>query len=551
MNKFIFFIGFYLTKNKIIKKFILHNKSLFKLNKKHTKNLILVEFNGWSLQHIIISYIGNLLALKYSANIHAYPGYVLNKYTLDWKSKIKFCFSNLIPIKQFLIFASFGTKRFFYPKINKLEKNLCLIIFKKQIKKLKKLDDICKISIDRVPIGDLIYDSYLKFYNVPTINLSDTKFKDFLLESIKSFLFWRQYLKRKSVKAIIITHTVYLGAMVARIAVYKYSDIKVISGNSNGVFKFNKNYQYPFVNFCKIKKDFKKLAKFEKIEGIKLAKKRIKQRLSGLDISDLNSAKKSPYNNKLLKRVIKKNSKIKILIAAHCFLDSPHIFGNFFFPDFLEWLNFLGNISKKTDYDWYIKSHPNFNRITHQILKEFVKKNKNFSLLPLNYSHQQIIREKINYALTVYGTIGWEYAYKGIPVINATINHPHRSYSFNINPKSLPEYKNILLNLKKNKLKINYSEIDEYYFTAYIYHVVDWCFQDQVLIKKALTNFKKSFEYNTYNNWLRFFNKNKHMKILNSINRFVHSNENKILQEHCGYDLINDIIKKERFTPQT
>ena len=34
MNKLFFFIGFYFTKNKILKKFIQHNISLFKLKKK-------------------------------------------------------------------------------------------------------------------------------------------------------------------------------------------------------------------------------------------------------------------------------------------------------------------------------------------------------------------------------------------------------------------------------------------------------------------------------------------------------------------------------------
>ena len=132
MNKLIFFIGFYLTKNKTIKKIILHNINLFKLKKNSTNNIILVEFNGWSLQHVIMSYLCNVLALKYSANIYAYPGYVLNKYTLDWKSKIKFYLANLIPIKQFLIYASFGTQKFFFPRINNYENNIALKIYKKK-----------------------------------------------------------------------------------------------------------------------------------------------------------------------------------------------------------------------------------------------------------------------------------------------------------------------------------------------------------------------------------------------------------------------------------
>ena len=38
--------------------------------------------------------------------------------------------------------------------------------------------------------------------------------------------------------------------------------------------------------------------------------------------------------------------------------------------------------------------------------------------------------------------------YLGIPVINATLDHPHINYNFNINPKNLNDYKKIINNLK-------------------------------------------------------------------------------------------------------
>ena len=106
------------------------------------------------------------------------------------------------------------------------------------------------------------------------------------------------------------------------------------------------------------------------------------------------------------------------------------------FNDFIEWLEFLYKVSKKTNYSWYIKTHPDYKPKTKYILNEFLKGKKEFKLLPPNYSHHQIINEKIDFALTTYGTIGWEYAALGIPVINASINNPHIGYSFNINPKN-------------------------------------------------------------------------------------------------------------------
>ena len=274
--------------------------------------------------------------------------------------------------------------------------------------------------------------------------------------------------------------------------------------------------------------------------------------MSGENVFDLNSAQKSPFNLEYYKgKIIKKSSNIKILVAAHCFLDSPHIFGKFFFPDFMQWLNFLSKISKKTNYDWYIKSHPNFNQLTYDFLKEFVRENKKFTLLPLNYGHKQIIKEKIDFALTVYGTIGWEYAYKGVPVINASKNNPHFNYNFNINPKSFSEYKKILLNLKKTKIKINKSHILEFYFMAYVYYVVDWLFRDQFFLKKSLKNFDTSFKEQTYIKWINNFSKIKHRNIISSLSVFFESKNYKITQQQNGYNLIADIINKKQFIART
>ena len=552
MKKVFFLFLSIFTRDKLVKKYIKHNLNHFTLKNRYTKkSIILVEFNGWSLQHIIISYIANFLANKFSSKIYAYPGYVLDKYTIDFKSKIKFFLSNFFPIKQFLIYTSFGTKKFFYPSINSLDLDNARKIYLNLLKKINSNDDVVDIKINNVPIGDLIYDSYLKFYKLPTLNISKIDFKNFLFESIKSFLFWENYLKKNNVKGIVFTHTVYSGAVLIRIAAYKYPAIKLISGNSNSVYNFNKNNFNPWLDFRNLKNDFNKLTKTEKMKGIKLSKKLIEERINGIENSNLNSAKSSPYSLKKQKRAIKKSSKIKILVATHCFLDSPHIYGKFFFSDFMIWLNFLNSISKMTNYDWYIKSHPNFNPITYKILKAFVKKNRNFKILPLNYNHKQIISEGINFVLTVHGTIGWEYAYMGIPVINASKNNPHYQFKFNINPKSLKEYKKILLNLDKLDVKINKLDIIKFYLVAYIYYVTDWLFRDQKELKKALKDFNKTFEVNTYGNWINSFNLEKHQEIKNSLNRFIDSKRFKILQKDSGYNLTKDILSKKRFTPKT
>ena len=69
---------------------------------------------------------------------------------------------------------------------------------------------------------------------------------------------------------------------------------------------------------------------------------------------------KSAYGEHKDERLLKESSRIKVFIALHCFFDSPHSYGCNLFPDFYEWLDFLGKISLETDYDWYMKTHPDY-----------------------------------------------------------------------------------------------------------------------------------------------------------------------------------------------
>ena len=198
-------------------------------------------------------------------------------------------------------------------------------------------------------------------------------------------------------------------------------------------------------HFKKFKKIFSKLKKEKKLNAYKLAKKRLDLRFKGVNGAkvDLISNEISSFSSKKKKNLIVRNKKIKLLIAPHDFFDAVHIYGDILFTDFYEWLIFLGELSNKTDYDWYMKNRPNFSGkfqkyqpFTNAIIAKICKKYPKIKLLPNDYSHHQIINEKIDFVLTCYGSVGVEYPYFNIPVINASINNPHINYNFNIHPKS-------------------------------------------------------------------------------------------------------------------
>ena len=178
------------------------------------------------------------------------------------------------------------------------------------------------------------------------------------------------------------------------------------------------------------------------------------------------------------------------------------------------------------DYDWYIKFHPMDHEANKEVANHFLKKFKNFNLVNPDVSHEQLISEGIDLVLTAYGTIGMEYAYHEIPVINASLNNPHISYNFNHSPKNLKEYKESILNFKN--LDINYSkdEIQEYFYMRYLNAF--YLFPDEITNSEIeLTQTPLA-----YSRWLGLFNNNVHNDLSEKIEKFIISKKFKLVDEN-------------------
>ena len=77
---------------------------------------------------------------------------------------------------------------------------------------------------------------------------------------------------------------------------------------------------------------------------------------------------------------------------------------------------------------------------TRQVVNRLIKDSK-IILLDSNISHNKIIKEiKIDCVLTVWGRIAHEYAFKNVPVINASENNIHSSFNFNFHARDINHY---------------------------------------------------------------------------------------------------------------
>ena len=465
-------------KYKIFKKFENFNKKFF--YKKKSKNIILIEFNSFHSSHFFLGFISNYLARKFSGSIISYYNNFLIKrdFQHDIFSLFKWKLAKILNLKFFGIYRSLGVLDFIIPK--KIKSNKINIIYNKIYSNLNSNKDILKIKIENIFVGDLIYDGYLKKNLAYKLDYKSDHFKKFLYEFIELYFYWFFYFKYNTVKAVVGTHSYYSYGLILRIALYL--GLLVITVENGKIYKLSKKYLTSNLEFKFFKKIFSKLTPTIKKEIQLKSKISINNRFQGLisnKIDELVTTKSSFSKIKNThKKILIDNNKINILIATHNIGDVSNAFGKNFFESFYEWLIFLGNLSKFTNYNWYIKDHPFYSDLkystslqrTYELSKTITNKYKNIIRLNPNISHHQLIKNGVDYVLTVYGTIAWEYAYHNIPVLTASRNCPTSNYDFNIHSKNLKDYKNKILNLKKGRKKsFSKNEIIEFYSMRYVY----------------------------------------------------------------------------------
>ncbi len=479
-----YFKNFHLRK--IVKNF---NKKLFQDTNTTNDGIILCEFSGNSSNQVAFSFLIEKLKQLHKSKCLAYQDII----KFSFFERLKIYIQKFLNYGNFSIYRSFLVDGFLLMRTSKKTEIKTKDIYLETIDKIKTKKDLVKLEIDGIHIGDLIYDSFLRQNEVPTINVKDKKFLSFLKHSLKCFLYWQEFFSNNKVKALVISHSVYISAIPLRIAATK--DIISFQCNLHNIYKLSKKNIYAFTEFKTYKEDFKNLDKELKSTGLRIADEKIKERFSGKIGVDMPYSKKSAFHQNFSnKKILSDTKKKKILIAAHDFFDAPHIYGsNDVFPDFYEWFQFLKIISDKTDYEWYIKSHRDWFAKTDRILRDFAKDNSKFHVIPSDTSHFQIVKEGINCVLTVYGTIGWEYAYFGVPVINATPDNPHMLYDFNLHAKNMKEYEHMVLNFEKYEINYNKDNIKEFYLMHNIIRKSDWLLDDinEMIGKIGYQNFNK------------------------------------------------------------
>lgn len=484
------------------RRFIRHNRTAWRgWSDRTAKAMILVDLYPVAETLISYSYFLNVLAAKHRARIKSFSPTLGSRVTRK-------------------TYESFNAAGHVTTWLTTAQRERRDALFREIMAGIRTKQDVFDLFVQGIWVGIDIYETYLRAGR-PTVDLEDPKLAETVREGIGLVIFWQEFFAENLVAAVVVSHDCYLHMDVPSKVAYQ-AGVPVYLPNIRGISRADRPHAI-YSHFPDYKHIFRQLPPEEQRDGLELARRQLGRRLSGEVGVDMPYAEKSAFSQSAdAPEVLKKSDRIKVLICSHCFYDNPHGYGGMLFLDFYEWLHYLGRMSERTPYDWYLKVHPDVLPGTLETIEKILKKFPRITLISHQTSHHQLAKEGLDFALTAYGSVGHELPALGIQVINAAYN-PHVAYDFNWHPKSLDEYEYLLLNLNKLHKDVVLDEIYEFYFTHYYYVIAD---------DLLLTSYRQSLQDLTtvqrigsavYGYFLDQLTTNKHQEILLTMQGFINS----------------------------
>ncbi|HYR59159.1 MAG TPA: hypothetical protein VEO95_11035, partial [Chthoniobacteraceae bacterium] len=386
-------------------------------------------------------------------------GYVTNQLAEPHGAAVRgFCFQERMSAGTKSLYASFGAELGLSHEQAAAHRALAARQADEIFASLQKKSDVLSIAVEGVPLGDLIYDTYLRYVPRATVDVRDPELRATILDTLLIYYACRDYLATHKVLAVIPDHTVYsqCGVLI-RLASRAGIPIYFVYYNPGFVlirldFKFEAGKsviptRWPYSRFREF---FATLTPARQERARARAREALSARLSGrVDHKIL--AHVSAYQPATGERLMPDTGRPRVLVLPNDFCDGVHGYRRMLFDDCFEWTSHLLERASETPFDWFVKPHPNvrlrareaMNETNHRAFEQLKARFPKITFLDASASNRQLVDEGIRAMFTMHGTAGHEFAYMGVPVVNAGDN-PHIAYPFNIHAQSIAQYDELI-----------------------------------------------------------------------------------------------------------
>ncbi len=394
-------------------------------------------------------------------------------YRIGWGSKYRAVYEKLFKSKYEQIYSHLDAEIVFGCGDKWEDEKFITQKLAEIIAQIKKPEDILSVKIEQVLVGDLIYDTYLRYYHQPTIEAMNKDIEKVIELSLHLFYNFSSYLKTTKIVALVNTYSSYIEhGITARVCLEKNIPVYTVGSHSYIIQKLEKDFPYHQINHTLFSED-KKLTP----EQLELAKQKLTSRFEGKIDGATSYMKESSFSAKPFNEELKKlfaKQKRNIIIYVHDFYDSPHVNKMLQFPDLYQFLKqTLEALKNLEDTGVFIKTHPNgmpgCKEKTIELVTAYNK--SNFHIVDETISNLNIIQLKPDLIATARGTVCLEMAYFELPTV-ALFDNLYTNFSFTHTCFDKQSYFSILKGDTMPKNNYTKEHIYSFYYQAFLEKVV-------------------------------------------------------------------------------
>lgn len=424
----------------------------YKSNTHDSKDLILIPFGNIHYPYCLMNAVGaaNYYAKKTGALIYAYNR--MNEENINGTVK--------------KIYESLNVADIISVRLTESQQNKVKTLSEKTWEAIHTWADWNSITIDDIHFGTTILRHMMRHTVLP-LDADNEELKLFLDDVMGRVVFWQDFFNSHNVKFVFLADGVTFDGYIRDISLSKGIPTYVAEfGYIKATLDFHWGKEFPF-----FKQFWNSLNLEEQRIGFDWSKKILSRRITGMDEMIEVQPDKNVFSSKKHEKVLEVNNRTKILICPHIFGEDSLQNGEFLFDNsYISWLTHLGELSNRTpDYDWYLKMHPSASSADFKIIDRLLGRYPKIKKIKADVSPVQLKDEGISVALTIGGTIAYEYPLIGIEVITCG-NYPGIAFDFAWNPKTIEEYDSLVLNAKNLPHKGNLEEIYQFYAIKYLYY---------------------------------------------------------------------------------
>lgn len=307
-------------------------------------------------------------------------------------------------------------------------------------RRLQRQGGLADLRIDGILVGDLVIDSYLRFRPAATVDLADPFLAQLLTQMLRDVALAQAWFSRAQPALYLSSYSTYIEHGVAvRVALAQGIPVRVFGNLVTFGKRLSINDPFHATNGGAYRDIAESLA--EPSPALEHAKELLEARLGGKIDHATSYMRQSAYTPS--GEPVPADVHGAVVVFLHDFFDSPHVYADLVFDDFWQWICCTIQALTEAGIPFFLKPHPNQIAASVAVLDELRAQFPSVRLLSTRITNRQLAEAGMGAGVTVYGTVGHELAYLGVPVI-CCARHPHHAFDFCRTAHSVAEYQGML-----------------------------------------------------------------------------------------------------------